>query len=263
MINFNDKTLIVPDAYDPISAKVIEMLGFKAVQCSGYSISISKCYKNEPSLTLEENLETTRSIVKSVSIPVFADGEDGYGKGELFENNIEKFINTGISAINIEDQILWEDDVKKGLHPLAGCIEKIKYIKNNYPDIIINARTDAIITSEERSEGISEAIRRANLYYEAGADLCFPTGIKTRDEIKLLNAEINGPLSVAAGLPYNIEEFNINDCRELGVARVSLPSVMIFSSIGAQIDYLQSVKESGTFDADKLVDMELLKRLIN
>jgi len=103
----NKETLIVPDAYNAISAKLIEYIGFKAVQCSGYSFSISKKYNDEKLITIDENISTTQEIVNAVNIPVMADGEDGYGNTEVFKNNLIKFINTGISGINIEDQNLW------------------------------------------------------------------------------------------------------------------------------------------------------------
>jgi 2-methylisocitrate lyase-like PEP mutase family enzyme len=59
----SDETLIIPDAYDPISAKLIENTGFKAVQCSGYSFSIAAGYKKEIDVSLDENIEWTHRIV--------------------------------------------------------------------------------------------------------------------------------------------------------------------------------------------------------
>lgn len=265
----NDDTLIVPDAYDGISAKIIEMVGFEAVQCSGYSFSLSKGYIQESYISLEENIGITKNIVDAVSIPVFADGEDGYGSGDIFCHNMKKFIATGIGGINIEDQNLWNPYIDEKLLPVSESISKIELIKavcseQAVPQLFINARTDAVNVSENRQKGLSEAIDRANRYYEAGADLCFVTGVKTKDEIKLLNTEINGPLSIAAGLPYNIDKFDINDCREIGVARVSLPSVMIFASIKSQVGLLESIKEEGGFEniKDTLLDWKMLNSLL-
>ena len=138
----NEKPLIIPDAYDPISAKIIEYTGFKAIQCSGYSFSISKCYKKEVNISLEENLSITKSIVDVVNIPVMADGEDGYGNGNDFIKNIESFINTGISGINIEDQNLWDKNDKlkiidekqmaDKIQPVRKASRDYNYEKNNY-----------------------------------------------------------------------------------------------------------------------------------
>lgn len=261
------KTLVVPDAYDPISAKIIEYTGYKAVQFSGYSYSIQKGYKDEKEISLEENIEITKEIVNSVNLPVMADGEDGYGVNEVFEKNFKKFLQTGIAGINIEDQNLWNInnpsfivDEKISINKIKTAI-KIKKEKN-IPDFIINARTDALRSTDNRNNALNIAVNRANNYLEAGADLAFITYVKTLDEIKLLSKEISGPISIAAGLPYNINEFSINDCMELGIARVSLPSIMIFSSIKSMIDNLKSIRDTANFKETILKDMNILKEIL-
>ena len=92
------ETLIVPDAYDPISAKLIENAGFKAVQCSGYSFSISACYRREIDVTLDENIELTRRIVESVNVPVMADAEDGFGGPDVVIDTFARYIETGVAG---------------------------------------------------------------------------------------------------------------------------------------------------------------------
>lgn len=266
-------TLIMPDAYDPISAKIIEYAGFSAIQCSGYSYSISKGYRSEADIDLKTNLSITSDIVNSVNIPVMADGEDGYGEGPHLINTIKEFINIGVSGINIEDQnhklvgsplkIIDKDSM---LNKIKNAIKtKNDLGRNNF---IVNARTDALKSSENRKEAQKLAIERANRYLEAGADICFITYAKTLDEIKLFSKEINGPISIAAGLSYNIQEFSINDCIDLGIARVSLPAVMIFNSVGHMLKNLIDIKDTGNFnqmiqDNCLLSDENLLKDIIN
>lgn len=266
-------TLIMPDAYDPISAKIIEYAGFSAIQCSGYSYSISKGYRSESDIDLKTNLSITSDIVNSVNIPVMADGEDGYGEGPQLINTIKEFINIGVSGINIEDQnhklvgsplkIIDKDSM---LNKIKNTIKtKNDLGRNNF---IVNARTDALKSSENRKEAQKLAIERANRYLEAGADICFITYAKTLDEIKLFSKEINGPISIAAGLSYNIQEFSINDCIDLGIARVSLPAVMIFNSVGHMLKNLIDIKDTGNFnqmiqDNCLLSDENLLKDIIN
>ncbi|MDD2710565.1 MAG: isocitrate lyase/PEP mutase family protein [Verrucomicrobiae bacterium] len=100
------ETLVMPDAYDPISARIIEQAGFKAVQCSGYSFSVAACKKQEIDIGLEENLAITAGIVRAVSIPVMADGEDGFGGIEQIPNTITRYVKIGVAGINLEDQVL-------------------------------------------------------------------------------------------------------------------------------------------------------------
>ncbi|MHC1682969.1 MAG: isocitrate lyase/phosphoenolpyruvate mutase family protein [Clostridiaceae bacterium] len=247
------KTLIMPDAFDPISAKIIEYAGFSAIQCSGYSYSISKGYKSEEDIDLKTNLNITKEIVDAVNIPVMADGEDGYGEGSDLKNTIKEFINIGVSGINIEDQ-----DHKFINSPIkiideVSMLNKIKdanktKLSLGRNEFIINARTDALLSLDNRKEAQKLAIERANSYLEAGADICFVTFVKTLDEVKLFSKEINGPISIAAGLPYNMQEFSINDCVELGITRVSLPTIMILNSIGSMVKNLMEIKDTGNFN---------------
>jgi 2-methylisocitrate lyase-like PEP mutase family enzyme len=267
------KTLIMPNAYDPISAKIIEYVGFSAIQCSGYSYSISKGYKSEDDIDLKTNLAITKEIVDSVNIPVMADGKDGYGEGDYFISTIKQFINIGVCGINIEDQnhksysttlqIVNENIMLDKLKIVAKIKNELR--KNSF---IINSRTDALLTIPNRKESQVIAIERANKYLEAGADICFVAYVKTLDEVKLFSKEINGPISIAVGLPYNIQEFSINDCIELGIARVSLPTLMILNSVGYMIKKLTEIKDTGNFfelinDNSFLSNGDLLQKILN
>ena len=129
-------------------------------------------------------------------------------------------------------------------------------------DFIINARTDALLALENRKEAQKLAIERANSYLESGADICFITSAKTLDELKLFSREINGPISIAAGLPYNIQEFSINDCIELGISRVSLPTFMIANSVGHMLKNLMMMKGTGRFE-QSVIENNLLINIMN
>jgi 2-methylisocitrate lyase-like PEP mutase family enzyme len=266
------KTLIVPDAYDGISARLIQQAGFQAIQCSGYSISISKSYKEEKFVSADENVSRTMEIVAAVKIPVMADGEDGYGQGDLFKSNLKRFLHTGIAGINIEDQNLWDNYNPNKIVPSNVMLDKIKAVLDlkkelAIPDFILNARTDALKSTDNREEGLKIAIDRANHYLQAGADLCFVPYARTKEEVKLLKREIQGPLSIAAGLPYNIREFNINDCKEIGIARVSIPSILILSILKTAFTAIQDIARTGTFDSiikeEKLIDQAILSAILN
>ncbi|MGB9936520.1 MAG: isocitrate lyase/PEP mutase family protein [Methanobacterium sp.] len=241
------KTLIMPDAYDAISAKLIEKAGFKAVQCSGYSFSIAAGYKSETDVTLNENVEWTHRIVESVNVPVMADAEDGYGGPEEVIETVDKFIRAGVAGLNIEDQIF------DGKTPLSIIDEDLMLQKivitretaeaegNN--DFIINSRTDALKSTENRDEGLEIAIDRANQYLDAGADLTFITYVETIEEVKMITEDVKGPVSIAAGMPYNIQNFSIDDLIKCGVARISLPTLLIFSSLHGISSSLEYIKE--------------------
>ncbi|MGE5604566.1 MAG: isocitrate lyase/PEP mutase family protein [Bacteroidota bacterium] len=268
----SDETLIMPDAYDPISARIIEYVGFKAVQCSGYSFSLSRCLRNELDISLIDNLSITKTIVDAVSVPVMADGEDGFGEGEELANNIKSFIKIGVAGINIEYQNIREKEISSRIIDKARMIEKIKTtieVKKelNIPDFILNARTDALAAYQDRNEAIKVAIERANQYLEAGADLCFIPYVREIDEVRILSKEVKGPISIALGLAYNINKINIKQCRELGIARISLPTLAILASIKTQMNSLKSIYHSGEFDEilykeNILLDMDSLQKMV-
>jgi 2-methylisocitrate lyase-like PEP mutase family enzyme len=244
------ETLVMPDAYDPISARIIEQAGFKAVQCSGYSFSVAACRKNEIDIGLKENLALTAAIVQAVSVPVMADGEDGFGGVEQIPNTIEGYVKAGTAGVNLEDQVL---DRQPGVRVVDVAVmqEKIRAAKKaaraaGNPDLVINGRTDAMRTFASKKDGLNEAVRRGNLYLEAGADLVFVTGVSTLEEVGVLVKGIQGPVSIAAGLANNLQAFSINDLKALGVARVSLPSIAISANIKALLQAMEALK-SGVF----------------
>ena len=245
------QTLVMPDAFDALSAKIIERLGFQAVQCSGFSIALAACCRKEPNLGLDENLHATRHIVEAVSIPVMADGEDGFGDASAIGNTIRRYIEVGAAGVNIEDQIL---GLPQGSGRVVDCqfmVDKISAARQaatevGHPDFFINGRTDALATAKDRMAGLNDAIGRANRYLQAGADLAFVTGIVKLEEAQLLVREIAGPVSIAAGMPNNMN-LSIPELKECGVARVSLPVLAVFASIRAITQTLSDVLAGENF----------------
>ena len=243
----SDKTLIMPDAFNPISAQLIEKAGFKAVQCSGYSFSLAAGYEREIDVSLEENLLWTSKIVESVDIPVMADAEDGYGRPENVSDTVERFMETGVSGLNLEDQIqdrkytvsIVNEDI---MIQKITTAREIADMKNN-PDFIINGRTDALKSTVNQEDSLEIAIERANQYLAAGADLAFITYVETLDEVKQITREVKGPVSIAAGLPYNIKNLTLNDLQSCGVARISLPTLLILSSTNTMENALNLIKK--------------------
>jgi 2-methylisocitrate lyase-like PEP mutase family enzyme len=239
------QTLLMPDAFDALSARIIERLGFQAVQCSGFSIALAACGCQEAKLGLEENLHVTRHIAQAVSVPVMADGEDGFGDASVIGDTIRRYIETGIAGINLEDKV-------SGLHKDSAQVvdcqcmaDKITAARKaaaaaGHPDLFINGRTDALATAQDRAAGLRDAITRANRYLQAGADLAFITGVVKMEEAQLLVKEIAGPVSIAAGLPNNMS-LSIADLKQCGVARISLPTLAVFASIRAMTQTLSDV----------------------
>ena len=265
-------TLVMPDAFDPVSARIIESLGFKAVQCSGFSMSVAAVRRAEADLGMEVNLNVTRSIVNAVEVPVMADGEDGFGDPEVIAATIRAYVEAGVAGINLEDQVLGQHDPKR-IVSRDVMVEKLKNARRaakeaNNADLVINGRTDALAAASDRQAGLKEAVVRANAYLAAGADLAFVTSVATMDEVRFLMREIHGPITIAAGMPYNIRTLSVKALKEAGVARVSLPAIAIFSAVRAMTENLQLIRDTEDFadimDKNMICGMEdivaLLKR---
>lgn len=262
--------LVMPDAYDPISAMMIQKAGFKAVQCSGYSISISKGHYREIDLSLEENIEITGRIIEAVEVPVMADAEDGYGDPEAVKETVKRFIEIGVAGMNLEDQVL---STGGPLQIISGDLMGEKLIMaretaeiEGNPELVINGRTDALKSLDHREDALNLSIERANQYIDDGADLIFITYVETLDEVKTITKEVKGPVSIAAGMPYNINNFSIADLEKLGVARISLPTLLILSSLGALKRSLEHLETDKLMDLDNesfFISNEDLKGLLN
>ena len=241
------ETLIMPNAYDPISARMIEKAGFKAVQCSGYSFSIRNGYSMENDVTLEDNLEWTRRIVDAVNVPVMADAEDGYGDAETITETVRRFMEIGVAGLNIEDQILGEPGPlriidEELMAEKINIARKTAEVEGN-PNLVINGRTDALKSVPDREEALNIAIERANTYLESGANLAFITYAETMEEALTITREVKGPVTIAAGMPYNLQNFSIADLEKIGVARISLPTLMVYSSLKAMNITLKYIKK--------------------
>jgi 2-methylisocitrate lyase-like PEP mutase family enzyme len=246
-------TFVMPDAYDALSARLIERAGFEAVQCSGFSIALAACCRQEASLGLEENLRVTQHIVEAVSVPVMADAEDGFGDASQVGQTVRRYIEVGAAGMNIEDQVLGLPGGTKQVIDRQAMVDKIVAARTAAASrgneaFFINSRTDALVAAQDRTAGLKEAIARANLYLQAGGDLAFVVGVSTGDEARTLVREISGPVSIAAGLPYNLG-LSIAELKQCGVARVSLPMVAVFASIQAVMQVLSGVQAGEGFTA--------------
>src|SRR5690606_32248468 len=101
-----DKLLVMPGAYDPLSAKIVESAGFEAVQCTGLGISVTTLGLHDYSLIgLGERVERTRRIVEAINVPVMADADTGFGTAVNVHFAAQAFERCGAAGFNLEDQV--------------------------------------------------------------------------------------------------------------------------------------------------------------
>ena len=246
------RALAVPGCHDALSARLIEQAGFEAVQVSGFGVAGSLLGK--PDVGLEEMkdvLEITRNVVHAVGIPVMADIDTGGGNAMNAARITELLLEMGVAGVNIEDQVFpkrcghMEGKQVVSAEEMVGKVRAMADARRRLgKDIIINARSDSYAVY-----GIDEAIRRARLYLQAGADMAFIDGIRTRDEVKRAVGEVGGLLSVnlmdgVTGV--KTELIPLPELARLGVARVSIPVASIMVMHKALTDFFQALHDSPT-----------------
>lgn len=192
---FLDKALlIVPGAYDALSAKLIQEAGFKAVYATGAGISNTQFGFPDVGLTTQtEILAQVERIISAVELPVIVDVDTGFGNVLNLIRTVKEFEKAGVAALQIEDQTFPKKCGHfEGKEVVAReeMINKIKAAVDTRQDqnLAIIARTDARATW-----GIEEAIERAHAYVEAGADAIFVEAPETIDEVRRVAREISVP----------------------------------------------------------------------
>jgi methylisocitrate lyase len=246
------RAVVVPGAYDALSAMVIERCGFEAIQVSGYGVAGSLLGKPDVGLVqMKDVLDITWHIAQAVDVPVMADIDTGGGNAVNAAWTTERLVAMGVAGMNIEDQVF----PKRCGHmagkeviesdEMAGKVKACADIRDRWdPDFIINARTDAAGVL-----GLDEAIRRCNLYLEAGADLAFIDGIRTKADIERAVREVMGPLSVNlmdAISGMKTELIPIPDLAAMGVGRVSIPVASIMVAHKALTEFFTALRASPT-----------------
>jgi len=182
-----------PVAYDPLTARIAEQVGFRCLDLGGYALGASSCVP-EPMLTLDEVTTATRRITAAVQIPIMVDGGAGYGDPTHVIRAVREIERAGAAAVHIEDQVYPKRiHYHKGIEHVISAeemCEKIRYATRarHNKEFVIAARTDAM-----RTDGFAEGIRRANLYVEAGADMVmiFPNSV---EEAMQAPKEVGAPL---------------------------------------------------------------------
>jgi carboxyphosphoenolpyruvate mutase len=187
--------LVVPSAYDALSAKVIEQSGFKAVHMTGSGTSASML--GLPDLgftTITEMATNAKNITLAVDLPTIMDIDAGYGNAMNTWRCIREFERAGIVGGHLEDQVVpkrcghLEGKRLIGTREMIGKIEAAVAARQD-PDWVLIARTDA-----REKLGLDEAIRRSREYVAAGADCIFLEAMLTVDEMKRVRDEIDAPL---------------------------------------------------------------------
>lgn len=237
--------LVLPNAWDAASARLIEAEGFPAIATTSAGVAAALGYPDGGVVPSNEMIEAIARIVRSVKVPVTADIEHAYAATpDAVADVVLRVIAAGAVGINLEDCVPGATD----LEPLALQVDKIKAIIKASTKagvrVVINARTDGFLRgfgAPETRLGI--AIERGKAFLEAGADCIFVPGVRDAPTIGALVNGIGGPINVLAveGSP------SIPELQALGVARVSLGSGPMRATMAVLRDIARELKGTGTY----------------
>jgi methylisocitrate lyase len=240
--------LVLPGVYDCIGAKLTEQLGFEVVFTSGFGISGSTLGRPDYGfLTATEMLWSVGRIAQSVSIPLVADVDTGYGNPLNVIRTVTDVVSMGVAGIILEDQE-WPKKCGhfegKRVISMEEHVEKIRAAVHARGDsgLIIIARTDA-----RAPLGLGEAIRRGQAYFEAGADVVFVEAPQSADELKeIARAFPNVPLFANMIEGGKTPSLSARELEEFGFKIVVFPLSGLFSATKAMEACFRYLKEHGT-----------------
>jgi 2-methylisocitrate lyase-like PEP mutase family enzyme len=235
--------LIMPGAFNVLSALLYQHLGFEAIQGSSAGFANALGYA-DLGIGRERTVEVTRQVASAVSLPVNADGEDGFGGPEEVKATVTALAEAGAVGMNMEDG---DRDRRGALVDVAYQLDKIAAFMDARKALgagfLLNARVDSYIAiRDDRHAALRDALERGQAYAAAGADCVFFFGPSEPDDIRTLAKEVPAPISILASTATP----GPRELQELGVARVSYGSQFLRMAAGAVRRFSLELLETGT-----------------
>jgi 2-methylisocitrate lyase-like PEP mutase family enzyme len=236
--------LVVPGAYDGVSARLVERSGFPAVYMTGYGTSASRLGLPDLGYAgLAEMADHARNLAAAVGIPLIADADTGYGNALSVRRTVQTYEAAGVAALHIEDQVAPKRCGHLSGHqviPLPEFAGKIRAAveARTDPDLMIIARTDAI-----SAVSLDEALRRGEAAAKAGADVLFIEAPRDEAQVQRVAGAFDTPLlyNYAPGGRSPLLPFP--RLRELGYAIILLPVDTLLVGVRAIADFLLQLKQ--------------------
>lgn len=219
------KILVLPNAWDCVSARLFEKAGFPAIATTSGGIAAMLGYPDGQRISPREMLQIVGRIAETVLAPVTADLEAGYGKtAKEVAETVRQAIAVGVVGANLEDgrgpnqplvEIAHQTDIIKAILEVAAAC--------GIP-LVLNARVDVYLHGTGNdTDRFKQAIERATAYRDAGADCIFPIGLKDRETIACFVREVPCPVNIMAGPGVPV----ISELESIGVRRATFGTGMM------------------------------------
>ncbi len=258
------ETAVMVGAYDALSARLVEAAGFELTFVHDYGVSAGLLGMPDMGLvTLTEMTGVIANVVKAVRIPVIADGGCGFGNPLNTYRTVQEYEAAGAAGVNLEDQVY-----PKRCGHLAGkrvtspeeMVDKIRAAleARRDPDFVITARVDSLAI-----HGLDDAIRRANTYVEAGADMIFVEAPTSEEQVQEIISSVKAPSWINMVEGGRTPLIPVARLQAMGAALVDYGPLVLFAAAAGINRALDVLKRDGTTAAHlgELMSFTALNRL--
>ena len=241
------RLVLMPGAYDGLSARIMESEGFEAIAAGGYAaIGSMLAQPDMGQSNMRDYADHYARIAAAVEVPVYVDADTGFGGVNNVRQMVRAFEAAGVAGLFLSDQVFPN---RCGYLPgkqvvsVEQMLAKVKAALDarRDPDFFIAARTDAAAV-----EGPNAAIARCQLFMDAGADMAKPMGFDSIDEIKRAMREIPGPHMATLSQAAGNKKRSLEDLEAAGVVAATFPSVALFAAANAVRNVLRILKRENS-----------------
>jgi 2-methylisocitrate lyase-like PEP mutase family enzyme len=254
--------LTMPGCHDAMSARLIEEAGFDIGFMSGFAVSADRLGLPDTGLiSYGELVEQGRNICRAVSIPLFGDGDTGFGNAMNIKRTVQGYADAGFACIMLEDQVApkrcghTQGKAVVGREEAALRIRAAVDARAEGADILIMARTDARAT-----EGLDEAIERCRMFRELGADITFLEAPTSEDEMRRYCAAVEGPKMANMIEHGKTPVLPPAQLEAIGYKIAVYPLTLLNVSIAAMREALSALREGR--QPEQVMDFEALKSAV-
>jgi methylisocitrate lyase len=251
---FERQPIAIPGVFNALVAKIAERVGHEAVYLSGGALSAAYGVPDVGLLSLTEFVHEARTIAHATSLPLLCDADTGFGEALNVERTVQLFEDAGVAGIHLEDQVLPKRCGHlsgKALISADAMVAKLRaaVAAKRDPDFVIIARTDA-----RGVYGMDEAIKRARMYLDAGADAIFPEALETPDEFAAFADAFDAPLLANNTEFGRTPNLTVEAFGALGYSMVLFPLTAFRAALKSAQDTLTDIKTLG-HQRDRLPQM--------
>jgi 2-methylisocitrate lyase-like PEP mutase family enzyme len=239
---------VIPNPWDIGTTRYLQHLGFEALATTSSGFAFTRGLPDTDwAVPLEAMLAHIAEIAAATDLPVNADFESGYAhEPEGVAQNVRLCVETGVSGLSIEDAT---GDSARPLYELPLAVERIRAARSAIDatgsGVLLTARAECFLVGH--ADPLAESVRRLEAYAEAGADVLYAPGPRSREDIRAI-------VSAVAPKPVNVlvsgaTGLSVRDLAELGVRRISLGSGLARAAWGGFMRAAEAIARDGSFDA--------------